>query len=371
MAHRPVAIVLAPSRLAISGVTTHLNLLLGSALAQDFALIHFQVGSEGRDETAVARLWRLLWSPLLLALRILLAKADVVHINTSLNRRAWWRDLAYLLAAKACGARVVYQVHGGDLPRRFAAVARVPAALLRLALGLPDAVVVLARSELTAYRDFIPHQNVSVFPNGIDVGGERPRMRLARLPSAPLQILYVGRLAPGKGLAETVEGLALARRQHVPALLTVAGSGSDEAALRQLADRLGVADAVRFVGPVFDGEKQRLFAVADVLALPSHAEGMPYMLLEGMAAGLPAIVTPVGGIPDVVEDGVHGVVVPVGDGAAIGRAIVRLAHDRRGLAAMSIASRRRIQRHHSIERLAGDLACLYRSLCGAAPHSDA
>jgi len=362
---KPVALLLAPSRQAISGVTTHLNLLLGSALAREFALIHFQVGSEGRDESAPGRFWRLLSSPLILALRILLANADLVHINTSMNPRAWWRDLAYLAVAKLSGARVVYQVHGGDLPQKFATVAHVPAGVLRFILMLPDAIVVLAGSELAAYRKFVPRQEILVLPNGIDVRSCRDRMHPSHPHPAPLQLVYVGRLAPRKGLQETIEGLAMARARGVSATLVVAGSGPEEPALRKLVVQLGLSDVVSFVGPVFDGEKRRLFEASDLLMLPSHFEGLPYALLEGMAAGVPVIATRVGAIPDVVEHGMHGLFVPVGNPRAICHAIVRLSGDRARLSAMGVASRRRVIDSYSIERLAGDFGKLYRSLCGA------
>ena len=114
---RPAVLLLGPSRDAISGVTTHVNALLDSRLAGEFALEHFQVGSEGRSESAPGRLLRFVASPVALAAAVLRRGAAVVHLNTSLNAKAWWRDLVYLLVAKACGARVVLQVHGGALDR--------------------------------------------------------------------------------------------------------------------------------------------------------------------------------------------------------------------------------------------------------------
>ena len=101
----------------------------------------------------LGRLARLAASPFTLALEILRRRPPVVHINTSLNLRAYWRDLAYLLVAKACGARVVYQVHGGALPERFCNGSRLAGAFLRATLGLPDAIVVLALAELEALDD--------------------------------------------------------------------------------------------------------------------------------------------------------------------------------------------------------------------------
>src|SRR5690606_17167889 len=103
------ALVLAPSREAVSGVSTHLDMLLRSNLAKSFCLVHFQVGSEGRVEGPAGRCLRLLASPFLLAVAILRRNAVLVHLNTSLNPRAYWRDVAYLLVSRLCGVRVLYQ----------------------------------------------------------------------------------------------------------------------------------------------------------------------------------------------------------------------------------------------------------------------
>ncbi len=339
---RPVALVLGPHLEAVSGVSTHLKLLLASPLAEDFRLVHFQVGSEGRDEGPLGRALRLVLSPLKLAFVILARNAAIVHLNTSLNARAWWRDLVYLAVAKLCGARVVYQVHGGALPQRFFRGNRLLEALLRGALKLADAVVVLARMELRSYRKFAPGLPVVALPNAIDWAPYAALKRPAPRGPAPLRLVYVGRLAREKGLIETLQGLKLAHAQGASAQLAIAGSGPDEDRLRQLVQELQLSADVAFIGPVFGAAKAQLLASADVLVLASHAEGLPYALLEGMAAGDAAIVTRVGAVPDVVVDGVHGLFVPPYNPLAIAGAIARLAADRGLVARMSEACRRRI-----------------------------
>jgi glycosyltransferase involved in cell wall biosynthesis len=364
---RPVALVLGPHLEAVSGVSTHLRLLLASPLAKDFRLVQFQVGSEGRDEGPLGRALRLAFAPLSLAGAILARNAAIVHINTSLNARAYWRDLVYLAVAKLCGARVVYQVHGGALPHRFFRGNRLLEALLRGTLRLADAVVVLARIELRAYRKFLPGLPVVALPNAIDYAQYARLKRGPAREAVPLRLVYIGRLAREKGLIETLQGLKLAQGQGVQAQLALAGSGPDEQRLRQLVQEMQLSADVAFVGPVFGEAKARLLASADVLVLASHAEGLPYALLEGMAAGDAVIVTRVGAIPDVVVDGVHGFFVPPHNPLAIARAIGRLAADRGLLARMSEAGRRRIAGSYSLERLAADFRRLYSELCTHVP----
>ena len=354
---RPVVLVLGPSRGAISGVSTHVNVLLDSPLGGEFELEHFQVGSEGRTETPLGMLARLAFGPFLLAATIGRRGAAVVHINTSLRPRSYWRDLANVAAAKLCGARVVYQVHGGVPPQTFFAGALLKA-FLRLTLKWPDVLVVLGTPQLEAYRAFVPGANIAAIPNGIDLKTGQSR----RDSGSALRLIYVGRLAPGKGLAEALAALAAARAAGVAARLVIAGSGPEEPLLRSLTQSLALGTAVSFAGAAYGERKARLLSEADVLLLPSHDEGLPYALLEAMAAGVVPVVTPVGAMPDVVHAGVHGVLVPVGDAAAIGAAIGELARNRELLARMGAACRERIAAHYSVERLAGDFRALYRRL---------
>ena len=362
--NRPVVLLLGPHRAAVSGVSTHLNLLMDSTLAEEYEVVHFQVGSEGRDEGVIGKLLRLAVSPFFLAASIVFRHVAIVHINTSLNRKAYWRDLVYLFIAKALGARILYQVHGGALPRKFFAGSPLLTSLLRWTLRVPDVVVVLAQVELRAYREFVPDQEVVALPNGIDCRPYSGVPTVLSDHSHPLQLVYIGRVAREKGLYETLQGLRLAHELGVDARLVIAGTGAEEPRLRRYAQALGIGARVCFVGPVFGNDKVKLLSGADVMVLPSYSEGLPYALLESMAAGVPVIATPVGAIPDVVSDGIHGFLVPPRDGKAIAESLAILAGDRDKLSWMSRACRRRVRAAFSIERLAQEFAFHYARLIG-------
>jgi glycosyltransferase involved in cell wall biosynthesis len=364
-AARPVVLILGPHREAVSGVSTHLNGLFASLLAGEFALVHFQIGSQGRSQGGIARLARLIASPPRLALAVLSRRAAIVHINCSLNARALWRDLAHLLVAKACGAKVLFQVHGGKLPRQFCGGSRLLAALLQRALSLADVLVVLGTVELEAYREFLRSETVVALPNGIESATYAGLVREPAARSDPpgtLRLLYLGRLARAKGLYELLQGLKIARAAGARARLVVAGDGPEEARLRRFAAEGGIEKHVSFAGPLFGAAKAAMLARSDALVLASYSEGLPYALLEGMGAGLPVIVTRVGAIPDVVAEGVHGLFVPAHDANAIARAIASLAADGELLARMGRACRQRIAGSYSLERVASDLGRLYAGI---------
>jgi glycosyltransferase involved in cell wall biosynthesis len=362
---RPVALLLGPRREALSGVSTHLSLLLTSRLAEEFALAHFEVGSEGRTESALGRSLRLIVSPFRLAAAMLAHRAAIVHLNTALTVRAFWRDLAYAVVAKLCGARVLYQIHGGPLPQEFCRGSRLLTAFVRSTLRLPDVIVAMSKTEQEAFRHFVGSTPVFAFPNAIDCAPYARLSRKGSSPHEPLRLLYIGRLAREKGLSELLEALCLARGRGVDTVLVIAGAGPAETPLRKVAAAHRLAH-VHFVGPVRGAAKMNVLERADVFVLPSYAEGLPYALLESMAAGVPAIATRVGAIPDLVEDGIDGMLIEPRSAPALAGAICRLAGDRLALSRMSAAARATVTARYSIDRLAVELCRVYADLSARA-----
>ena len=358
--HAPSVLLLGPARTALSGVSTHLNLLFDSVSA-DFRLSQFQVGSEGRAESRAAMLLRLATSPFALAWRLLRSQPRIVHINTAFDLKGYWRDLVYLAVAKALRHKVVYQIHGGALPGELFARSRALTALLRHALSWPDAVVVLGRSEAAAYREFAPAARLCRIANAVPLcAAELSAERYAA--GRPLAIAYLGRLAADKGILEAVEAVAMLRDRGIDARLTIAGTGAALEQIRTAIASAGLADRVRLVGAVTGGAKQQLWQRTDVFALPTSREGLPYALLEAMSCGAVPVISPVGAIPDVMQDGVHGLFIPPRDPRALAAALERLATDRALLHRLALAARARVASEYSIARLAQQFTALYRSL---------
>jgi glycosyltransferase involved in cell wall biosynthesis len=350
--------VFGPSLAAVSGVATHLRTLFASELARDYELLHFQVGSEGRRENALQKLARFAFSPAQLALFLLRTRAGVVHLNASLDARGYWRDLVYWGVARLLGRRVVNQVHGGALPQEFFRGNAPLTWLLRRFLVSSHAVTVLSSAELRAYRGFDRRIRVRLVPNAIDPAGLLERERACNR-DRPLRLVYLGRLVREKGLLELMAALALLARAGRAFTLGIAGSGPLADELAAAARAAGLEAHVRFLGEVFGEDKHRLWLESDVFALPSYAEGLPYSLLEAMAAGCVPVTTRVAAIPDVVRHGEHGLFVPPRDARALARAIAALDDDRERLARMAAACRRRVRAHYTVERLARDLRALY------------
>jgi len=354
--------LLGPGRGAVSGVSTHLNQLYSSALGEEFRLLHFQVGSEDRTESTAKKVLRVLVSPIEFASFLIQHRPSIVHLNTSLEPKSYWRDLAYLLIACSLRRKVVFQVHGGFRPQEFFAGSRWLTGLLRWVLRRPSAVVLLAQSELEAYRHFVPNQCLQVVANAIEVGNlvTAPLREKAR---GPLHLLYLGRLVEDKGIFDVVDALARLRGEGRDLRLSIGGAGPQEALLKSRVAELGLSQRVQFAGALSGDAKDSLWRSGDVFVFPTyHREGLPYALLEAMAAGVVPISTRVGGIPDVIHDGLHGLLVQPHDPIRLAQAIACLDDDRVLLRRMAAAGRARVLEHYTVDRLANDFARIYRSL---------
>lgn len=358
----PHILLLGPARSAVSGVSTHLNQLFGSPLAASFRLSQFQVGSEGAAQGKIGTLLRVLTSPIKLTARILRERPAVVHINTSFEPKGYWRDLAYLVIAKVLRCKVVYQVHGGALPQEFFESNRALTALLRRVLSWPDVVVLLSNREMAAYRDFAPRARIRLIANAIEL--HDADISAARyVDDRPLEIVYVGRLADNKGVFETVEAARILRDRGIDMRFSFAGSGPAERPLRAAIDAAGLGARVTLLAPVFGVAKLQLWQRADAFAFPTyHREGLPYALLESMAAGVVPVISPVGAIPDVMQHEVHGLFVPSRNPSALADALERLNGDRELLLRLALAGRKRIEDQYSVARVAGDFRQLYAGL---------
>src|SRR6185503_11879463 len=204
-------------------------------------------------------------------------------------------------------------------------------------------------------RGVTSNRRVACVPNAVAMPRPQPVRR-----EEPL-VAFVGRCEESKGILDLIEALAQVRVAIPEARLECAGDG-DRDMLAGHADAFGVAHGVRALGWVDPGCRDRLLARAAVFALPSHAEGLPMSLLEAMAAGCPVVAASCGGIPDLVVDGVNGLLVPPGDVDALACALHRLLVDRGLAQRLGNEARATIARRYTAEAALERLEQLYTGL---------
>ena len=232
--------------------------------------------------------------------------------------------LAARIAARLTGARTLLHMH--DLNDPGAALSVVQ----RVVAQPTDAAVCVSQAvcELAVSRYHVRPERVRVARNGVPLqmlrdpgAGARSRVRAELGIEAGQPVLAViGRMHPVKGHRALLAMLPAIVRSCPRALLLVTGDGPERAPCEELAGRLGIAEHVRFLGRRSD--VPRLLSAIDLVLMPSQSEGLGLAAIEGLAAARPVIAFAVGGLPEVVVDGVNGRLVPPGDYDAFAQAVI-------------------------------------------------
>lgn len=263
------------------------------------------------------------------------APPDLIHAHWSLPNGA-----PAALAAALRGLPLVVSVHGSDV---FLGAKAWPLALASAAVFRAAGAVTACSADLRAraLRLGARPADTEVIPYGVDVAAFRPdpaaaeltRAALGLSPGAPL-VLALGRLVYKKGFGFLVDAMPRVLARRPDAKLVIAGYGDLRDDLERQAERLGLAESVIFTGQLDRAQAASFIGAADVYAVPSvldqagNVDGLPNTLLEGMSAARPIVATRVAGIPDVITDGEHGLLVPERDAGALAEAICRLLDDR-------------------------------------------
>jgi glycosyltransferase involved in cell wall biosynthesis len=227
-------------------------------------------------------------------------------------------------------------------------------------LGLADAVTAVSngvRESVAATVPTLRPEQVRVIPNAI----EPPDGGAPWSPRGPL--FAAGRLHDQKGFDVAIDALARLATRHPHLCLHIAGTGQEEKALRRQAQRLGVAERVRFLGTLTYDEVQREISAASVVVVPSRTiEGFSLVALEAAHLGRPVVASRVGGLPETIEDGLTGMLVPPDDAGQLATAIDDLFADHSRATDMGVQARRRARRF-DVASCAEAYADVYRTLC--------
>ena len=174
-------------------------------------------------------------------------------------------------------------------------------------------------------------------------------------------ILSVGRLSQEKGHADLIHAAAtLNAMSGAPRFrVVIVGDGREQERLAQLASRLGIETRITFAG--FQRDTRPYYAMATVVAVPSHSEGSPNVVLEAMAAGLPIAANAVGGVPEILQENVTGLMVPPRNPEAMAKAILRILSDQELRVRLGAAARARAESSHTPEAYRRTLVEFYQN----------
>jgi glycosyltransferase involved in cell wall biosynthesis len=217
-----------------------------------------------------------------------------------------------------------------------------------------------ARSQLMQLVEESHWTKLHVVHCGVDVDAFSPRRSGRPTGGRPANILTVGRLARTKGQAVLLQAISELNRDGVPAQLTVVGDGPERSALEEVARGLELDGRVQWCGAVGHESIADYYGCADVFCLASFAEGVPVVLMEAMARELPVVATSIAGIPELVDDGVSGMLVRPGRPDQLAAALAKLIGDPGLGLRMGRAGREKVAAEYDTRRSGGELDQLFR-----------
>ncbi len=303
-----------------------------------------------------SRLWHLFYFAEAILIWRWLRQADVRHLHVHFANAASMVALLYARFAGADGASYSFTMHG---PTEFDEIERFRLREKVAAAGFVACISDYARAQLMRVSDPDDWERLEIVHCGVDTTEWAP----AEAPrnGADLRLLTVARLAPDKGLRLLLGAMGRLAGEGLEVTLEIVGDGPDRAALEALSEDLGLGDRVRFAGAIGRDRIQERYRAADAFCLSSFAEGVPVVLMEAMALERPVIAPRVMGIPELVEDGVSGLLVPPGNVDALAAAIRRLAQtDSAGRADLGAAGRKRVLDQYELADSAQRLERLFQ-----------
>jgi glycosyltransferase involved in cell wall biosynthesis len=348
-------VVLGTSCRTRGGIAAVIAAHLAAGLATRWPVVHLATHADGSRWTKL----RLAASALARFVGLILAgRVALVHVHSA-SDASFFRKAIFIAVALLARRPVIFQLHGGGFydfySKRCGPLRRLA---VRFVLDRVARIVTLSEEGARRIAGITRNRRVSTIPNMVDTRALRSPP--SRDPQGA-ELLFLGRLEPGKGIYELLEAAAQLRSRFPRLRLVLAGAG-DEQAVATRAHALGIGDRIEFPGWVEGEGKVLLLRRASAFVLPSHVENMPVSVLEAMAAGLPVIATRVGALPELVEEGETGLLVPPRDARALAAAIETILSDPGLRARMGASARERAERDYSVERLMPKLETLYGAL---------
>jgi phosphatidylinositol alpha-1,6-mannosyltransferase len=266
---------------------------------------------------------------------------------------------AALFRRRNPGLPLVITIQYGEAPERLeSGRGGLIRRSFRTMLSHADHVTAISTSLLALAHDHGYRGPATLIPNGVDI--ERFRCREPRSPSRPPTVITVGRLVPKNGVDTLLRAMPVLRGDFPGLQCRIVGDGPERASLEALARDLGLGETVRFYGSVSHEAVARHLWESDVFARASRSEGMGTAFVEALAAGLPIVGTPVGGITDIIRDGETGLLTPVDRPADLADKVRLLLTRKEFAAALAQQGMAMVRERFDADRVAERYAQVFR-----------
>jgi len=326
-----------------------------------FKMTHTRQSRENAGIPSLRRVLEFLYDEIRLALYLLKHKPVLVYKNTGHGILNFIRDSVYFWTARYAGASFMGELAGERF--HFLDANGIGARYGRFVLSRFSSIRVLG-SNIASDLAAKGINNAHICDNGVPVPDIR--VRYPDKLEQPFRVLFVGLHSPSKGFDILVNAMGRLIQNDINCELHMIGQWHTrefQTRIQNLIESRGWSSGFHFHGLTTGEDKWRVFAQCHALALPSLTEGQPLCILEALGCGMPVIATPVGGIPDMIEEGVHGFLITPANEQLLSDAISRLIYNRDMWTHMSEANRRLYLSRFTLDRyLKSFAACIQRSV---------
>jgi len=268
-------------------------------------------------------------------------KFDSAYVHVGSNA-SLYRESAFVILGRLFRLPVIVHFHAGDLEIYLEKQNRLGRAFISKAISWASKAIAVSHESGRSLRQLAPDLPISVVPNAIEtkrfLSIIRNETKIA--DDDAVRLLFVGAVGKLKGERDLISALAKLNDSKIK--FSILGFGAE--ALEDLPEFSKIAEQVEHIGPIPMAERYDHFRRADIFVLPTYAEAMPISVIEAMAAGLPTVTTRVGGIPEIIDHDVEGLLFDPGDTIQLAEQIYKLASNRSLRLEMGRKARERVQR---------------------------
>jgi GT2 family glycosyltransferase/glycosyltransferase involved in cell wall biosynthesis len=354
-----------------SGPTRVYETLLKSHFVERFQVrfVDLQFASSVADFERVRpqKFLRLFWYLLQMICWLATEKYDALCIHLSTNRNAFLKDSLFAWLGFLFHVPVIVLEHGTNIPVLYQRSGRFVKWFMKATLSRLARCIVLAECLKFNFEGFLPSERIVSSYLGIDSSDNLGAFIQNTGAGDPVTLLYLSALIESKGILVLLQALPniLSRAKNVRVVIA-GGWGWDSAKIKAEVDRFltrpSYADKVSFIGAVQGDKKFRVFQSADMFILPTLADTAPIVLLEAMRAGLPVIATNVGAIPEILSDGVNGLICEKANSQDLGEKVLYLIERPNLRQQMAQKSVQRFQNLFTAEKFAGRMIDVFESV---------
>ncbi|MCM8760897.1 MAG: glycosyltransferase family 4 protein [Candidatus Omnitrophica bacterium] len=335
MVDKRKVLLIGPVAPPVGGMTISMENIVTSKLRESYTFYVLDVtGCKTRDKKAsiLKRMFhqiRLFWRLFYILMR---KNPALIHVQMS-SFQYFYRRGIDIVVSRLFRKKIILHLRGGSFVEFYEEAPYIAKWAIRVVLGMSNRIIALSSYWKEVLVTMSEPAKISVIPNGVKVSelrlkeNIRPRLGLS---ATDIVILHVGPIGRRKGSFDLVFAIPLILEKINKARFIFCGIGEFEGEIDELLSLIkekGLSDVFWYAEKLSGQDKYNYYLSSDIFVLPSYHENMPNSLLEAMAAGLPAVVSDVGAIPEIAKDGINGFLVKPGDIISLSEKIITLSSD--------------------------------------------